>query len=620
MPSEVNALLEQVAALPTLPGVYRFFDDKGALLYVGKARSLRQRVRSYFRLPPQQSGTRIAHMVSKIARMETTVVRSEVEALLLESNLIKRDQPRYNIVFRDDKSYPYLRLSNHDIAPRISYYRGKTDKRNRYFGPYPSAAAVKQTIELLQKVFLLRTCDDGFFAHRSRPCLLYQIKRCSAPCVGAISPQDYAADVEAAAALLSGKAQELLTHLQQRMHALAEAQQYEQAAQIRNQISALAQVLDPQSMLTQAEQDADIIAVQISQGLACVNLAVVRGGRHLGDRAYFPSNETQDGEQAVLSAFIAQHYSEHPVPDLLILSQPLDELLIQALNHQAQPRRVQVLTQPRNQRKTWLELAQQGAALQLQRRLEQRSTAHQRCTALAHLLNAEAGFALDPKKMRIECFDISHSAGEAAQASCVVFAQQQMQPSQYRRFNIQGVGSTMSAGDDYAAMRQVLTRRYEVRATHMPDLVLIDGGVGQVSSAKAVFERLGLDTRCILGVQKGEGRKVGLEELVFAHDRPNLVLGTDSPALMLIAQIRDEAHRFAITGMRSRRARARTGAQSSSLEGISGIGAKRRARLLAHFGSVRGVSSASIEQLQSVEGISRALAERIYLFCHGRAN
>ena len=650
--SHSSELLAQVAALPPLPGVYRYFDAQEQLLYVGKARNLKRRVSSYFQ--KDHGGTRIGHMVGKIARLETTVVRTEAEALLLENNLIKTQHPKYNILFRDDKSYPYLKITGTAAQdgqgaapgqrfPRIAYYRGSTDKKHRYFGPYPSAWAVKETIELLQKVFRLRTCEDTVFVHRTRPCLLYQIRRCTAPCVGHISPQAYAADVADAQALLTGETSTLLAQLQQRMLAHADRLEYEQAGQIRNQITALAKVLEQQAMESVDERDVDILAVQVQGGRACVNLAMVRGGRHLGDRAYFPSQlddalglassasvvEDEEGSNAglrsaqaqILGAFMAQHYADQILPSAIVLSDEVDPLLLQALSEQA-GRKVPAITQPRGQRRIWLELAQQGAALQLTRLLAEEGSQQQRTRALAEALDLPQE-QLDA--LRIECFDISHTAGEATQASCVVFAQHKMQPGQYRRFNIQGI----TGGDDYAAMRQVLTRRYQpvaealqaaggaelpANAPRLPDIVLVDGGKGQVSMAREVFEQLGLDVSRIIGVEKGEGRKVGLEELVFADGRPKVYLGHDSAALMLIAQIRDEAHRFAITGMRAARARVRTG--SSSLEEIPGIGPKRRARLLQRFGGVRGVANASEQELQTVEGISAQLAHDIYRALH----
>lgn len=655
--------MRAVAALPSLPGVYRYYDAAGALLYVGKARDLKKRVSSYFQ--KTHDGTRIGHMVAKIARLETTVVRSEAEALLLENNLIKTQQPRYNILFRDDKSYPYLRISastwvadapdagtvpgrpNPDHYPRVSYYRGAVDRRHQYFGPYPSAWAVKETIQLLQKVFRLRTCEDTVFAHRTRPCLLYQIKRCSGPCVGLITPADYAADVRAASAFLNGESQSVLAELEARMFAHAERLAFEQAAEVRNQITALSRVLHQQAMESVDDQDVDILAVRVQGGRACVNLAMVRGGRHLGDRAFSPAH-VEDGaaladldspgtpEQRVLEAFLAQHYTQVPPPPVLVLGAPVDESLLEAITEQSGVR-VRAVFHPREQRRLWLEMAQQNADLQLARLLAEEGSQQARTRALAEALGLPADTPEALAALRIECFDISHTAGEATMASCVVYDGHQMQPAQYRRYAIEGI----TPGDDYAAMRQVLQRRYGRLAAaladaggdaaggmagravpaaakgeaRLPDIVLIDGGVGQVNVAREVFESLGLDIGRLVGVEKGEGRKVGLEELVFADGREKVYLGADSAALMLVAQIRDEAHRFAITGMRARRAKARTG--GSRLEDIPGVGPKRRARLLARFGGVRGVAAASVEDLASVEGISWELAEAIYRALHG---
>jgi excinuclease ABC subunit C len=629
------ALLAEVAQLPALPGVYRYFDAAGNVLYVGKAKNLKRRVSSYFQ--KDHGGTRIGVMVGRIARMETTVVRTEAEALLLENNLIKALNPRFNILFRDDKSYPYLQLVAHRF-PRMAYYRGSVDKKHRYFGPYPSAWAVKESIQLLQKVFRLRTCEDTVFANRSRPCLLYQIRRCTAPCVNFISDADYARDVHNAERFLRGEQQELLDQLQRRMMEHAEAFEYEKAAELRNQIQALSRVLQQQSVeensASSGNKDVDVLAVKVLGGRACVNLAMVRGGRHLGDRAHFPAHveegavmsaaeaEAEEGAEAtmpalaevrVLEAFIAQHYLDSAVPPSLVLSHAVDAALIEALSQHA-GFKVSAQHQPREQRRVWLQMAQQGAELALARLLAQEGSQKARTLALAEALNLEVQ---DLDTLRIECFDISHTAGEATQASCVVFENHQMQSAQYRRFNITGI----TPGDDYAAMRQVLTRRYGKLAegvaagtARMPDVVLVDGGRGQVSMAREVFEELGLDLSLIAGVEKGEGRKVGLEELVFADGRPKVYLGADSAALMLVAQIRDEAHRFAITGMRAKRASVRT--SGSRLEEIPGVGPKKRARLLQRFGGVRGVGQASIDELASVEGISKDLAEEIYRALH----
>ena len=615
-------LLGEVAALPALPGVYRYIDAQGSVLYVGKARDLKKRVSSYFH--KNHGGTRIGLMVERIAHLETTVVRSEAEALLLENNLIKTLAPRYNIVFRDDKSYPYLKITvpPEGIAPtpaaafaRMAYFRGAVERRHHYFGPYPSAWAVKETIQLLQKAFRLRTCEDTVFANRSRPCLLHQIRRCTAPCVGRITPADYARDVADAERFLRGETSAVLEGLQQRMLAHAEALEFERAAELRDQIGALSRVLHQQSVEagsgTAFDKDADILAARVHGGRACVNLAMVRGGRHLGDRAYFPAHvDTQTGAEQVLEAFVAQHYLSTPPPPLLVANHAIDRELVAAIGEAAGVR-VAALHQPRGARRDWLEMAVQGAELALARLLAEEGSQQARTRALADALELELD---DPASLRIECFDISHTAGEATQASCVVFEGHKMQPAQYRRYNIEGI----AGGDDYAAMRQVLTRRYarlaEQADARLPDLVLVDGGRGQVTMAREVFEELGLDRSAIVGVEKGEARKVGREELVFADGRAKLALAPDSAALMLVAQIRDEAHRFAITGMRARRASVRTG--GSRLEDIAGVGPKRRARLLQRFGGVRGVGAASVQDLMTVEGISRELAEEIYRALH----
>jgi excinuclease ABC subunit C len=624
LPFDIASFLKE---LTTRPGVYRMIEANGTVLYVGKAKNLKKRVSSYFQ--KNLTSPRIRLMVERIVRVDVTPTRTEAEALLLENNLIKSLSPRYNILFRDDKSYPYIRLSNHKF-PRVAYYRGAVDKKSQYFGPFPNSWAVKESIQILQRVFLLRTCEDTVFSHRSRPCLQAQIQRCSAPCVNWISEEDYANDVEAASRFLRGDHQSVMASLEEKMLEASGLLEFEKAAMFRNQLSALSNVLQKQAVeTTGGEDDADIIAVVIQGGAVCVNLAMVRGGRHLGDKPMFPAvvQATEDIGPEVLEAFLSQAYVDRPIPNLLIVNQDLDapELLM-ALSQQA-GKKINLIRQPHSERRRWLDMAVDNAGIAIARRIAEQGSAQFRTRALLETLGLETKLEeafqapetdSPPEEidllatLRVECFDISHTAGEATQASCVVFHHHDMQSREYRRYNIEGI----TPGDDYAAMRQAVMRRYqrdEKNPVVMPHVVLIDGGKGQIEVVRQVFEQLNLDIGLIVGVQKGENRKVGLETLVFPDGRPSLELGPGHPALMLIAQIRDEAHRFAITGMRAKRAKAR---MASELDEIDGIGARRKQKLLTRFGGLRGVKAASVEDLQTVEGISKTLAEEIYRRLH----
>ena len=592
-----------LASLPNLPGVYRMLGEGGVVLYVGKAKDLKKRVASYFQ--KSDLSPRIKLMVAQIVGIETTVVRTESEAFLLENNLIKALNPRYNILFRDDKSYPYIMLSGHRY-PRLAYYRGTLDRSNQYFGPFPSGLAVRETMQLLQKVFRLRTCEDSVFQNRSRPCLLYQIKRCTGPCVDLIDQQAYREDVRRAVMFLQGKDNELLAELDARMQQHAVAFEYEQAAMLRDQIVSLNRIREKQFVSSNTSQlDADVVACVVRDGMVCVNLVMVRGGRHLGDKSFFPANAEEYGAADAVEAFLLQHYLERTMPQQIIVAELPDADTLQTLLSEQAGRKVQIGLNSIGERRVWLEMATRNAEIALGQRLGMHSTQLARLEALQSCLGL-AGV------QRIECFDISHTMGEATVASCVVYDRLGMQNGEYRRYNITGI----TPGDDFAAMRDVLTRRYQKLAAGeglLPDLVLIDGGAGQVGIALEVLAEVGLSELPVVGVAKGEERKPGLETLIIPQQQKTLQLPTDHPGLHLIQQIRDEAHRFAIGGHRHKRAKARV---SSSLEDIAGVGPKRRQRLLTHFGGIKGVQAASIEALCEVEGISPQLAEQIYRALH----
>jgi len=585
-----------VAGLSNLPGVYRMLGKDGEALYVGKARDLKKRVASYFQ--KQAQSPRIAMMLTQVASMEVTATRSEGEALLLENNLIKSLAPRYNILFRDDKSYPYLMVSGHRY-PRLGFHRGAKDKKHRYFGPFPHAYAVRESIQLLQRVFQLRTCEDTVFENRSRPCLLHQIHRCTAPCTGKIAPEPYAEDVANAILFLEGREDDVIKGLTDKMQRSSEAKHYEQAAIYRDRVRALARVQARQYVESHRGVDADVVACIIQGGIACVNLVMIRRGRHVGDRSFFPSNAEGAAPAEVVAAFLEQHYLEQPLPGLVIASDPVELESVHAV------------TPSHGERKVWLDMASKNAELAISQRVRDRTTQESRLLALREALGLPEG------ANRIECFDISHTMGEATVASCVVYDRQQMQKAEYRRFNIRDI----TPGDDYAAMRQVLERRY-ARVTaeggKVPDLVLIDGGRGQVGVARAALADLGLHQVAVVGVAKGPERKPGMEELILESlisdaGQRSLQLAPSHPGLHLVQQIRDEAHRFAIVGHRARRGKSRT---TSMLNEIPGIGAKRRQALIEHFGGLRGVQGAAIDDIAKVEGISRPLAERIYRHLH----
>ena len=593
---------EFLASLPTLPGVYRMIDASDAVLYVGKAKDLRKRVSSYFQKNDQSP--RIKLMLKSVARIDTTVTRTEAEALLLENNLIKGLKPRFNILFRDDKSYPYLLLTGHRY-PRLAYFRGTPKKADQAFGPYPNSYAVRESIQLLQKVFQLRSCEDTVFANRSRPCLLHQIRRCTAPCVQAIAPEAYARDVAEAAQLLRGEATALTETITAQMNAAAEQLDFETAAFLRDRLRMLATVREKQFVdTTGSEADADVVAVAEAGGVIAVNLTMIRGGRHLGDRSFYPQHSEGATPAEALEAFIAQHYPGHPVPPRLLVSEALDTDMLETLLSDLAQKKISVHHRVTAQRRVWLTMAQANARLSAERRSSERANQSQRLAALADTLDL-------PALKRIECFDISHTMGEATIASNVVYEGDDLKKADYRRYNISGI----TPGDDYAAMRAALTKRFHKSIEEngvLPDLLLIDGGKGQISSAVEAMAELGLSDVLLLGVAKGESRKPGLETLIFANGR-ELRLAKDHPGFHLIQQVRDEAHRFAITGHRAKRGKAR---MQSTLEDIPGIGPRRRKQLLEHFGGLQGVRDAGVDALASVNGISRELAETIYGALH----
>ncbi len=598
----INAMFDAkpfLKTLPNLPGVYRMMNAAREVIYVGKAKDLKKRVASYFNKNLASPRTRM--MVSHIAHIETTVTHNEAEALLLENNLIKSIMPRYNVVFRDDKSYPYIVLTGDDYS-RLAFHRGAQRKGNQYFGPFPNSIAVRESIQLLQKVFKLRTCENTVFANRSRPCLQHQIERCTAPCVGLITDEDYRNDVYHAAMFLQGKTNEVIDALGEQMNSAAANQEYELAVVFRNRMQALRQVQAKQFVSDFNVADADIIACAQLQGQHCINLVMIRGGRHLGDRSYMPKNTDGESLETSMAAFLAQHYVAQNTPPLIVLGIKIETTLIEAVLSEQAGRKIKINSNAIGDKRVWLKMAQTNAELALGQRAA--TSANQ----TAKLLALREALHLPETTERIECFDISHTMGEATVGSCVVFDKGDMQNSEYRRYNVTGI----TPGDDYAAMRDVLTRRYKKVAAGegvRPDLIFIDGGKGQLGVAVEVMAEVGLADILLVGIAKGEERRPGLETMIFSDTGEMLNLEKDNKGLHLLQQIRDEAHRFAITGHRAKRAKSR---MHSSLEEIEGIGAKRRKALLTRFGGLDGVKSASIDEMVQVEGISLSLAEKIY--------
>ncbi|MEJ2344980.1 MAG: excinuclease ABC subunit UvrC [Gammaproteobacteria bacterium] len=602
---------DAAAFLKTLtprPGVYRMLDADGKVLYVGKAYNLKKRVASYFRSSGLAPKTRA--LMHHVANVEVTVTHTEGEALILENHLIKKLRPRYNVLLRDDKSYPYIYLSTEDEFPRLAFHRGSKRAKGRYFGPYPSASAVRDTLSLLQKLFRVRQCEDTFFRNRSRPCLQYQIKRCTAPCVGLVDEEAYRRDVRHAMLFLEGKSREVIDELVQRMEEASVALEFEQAARYRDQIASLRRVQERQ-YVSGGGGNLDVVACVVEAGVACVQVFFIRGGHNLGNKMFFPQIPTEAEPGEVLAAFLPQYYLDKDVPQEILLSHGVEDanLLAEVLAGQAR-HSVSLRHSVRGERARWVEMARQNADTALKSRLASRMGTQQRLEALQDALG------LDQTPGRMECFDISHTMGEAPVASCVVFDAEGPVKADYRRFNIEGV----TPGDDYAAIRQALQRRYtrlKQGEGKLPDLLFIDGGKGQLRQAREVLEELQVEGVTIVGIAKGPERRPGMEVLFLSGNPAPFILPEDSSALHLIQQIRDEAHRFAITGHRQRRSRARN---TSVLETIPGMGPRRRQLLLKQFGGLREIARAGVEDLASVQGISKQLAQKIYDAFHSEAS
>ncbi|MDE0512888.1 MAG: excinuclease ABC subunit UvrC [Gammaproteobacteria bacterium] len=591
------------------PGVYRMLDADGTLIYVGKAKDLKKRVASYFGKKPDSPKTRA--LIRQLRDVDVTVTRTEAEALLLESNLIKQHKPRYNVVLRDDKSYPYLYLSTDNEFPRLSFYRGAKSGAGQYFGPYPSAKSARRTLNLTQKLFRIRQCDDNFFRNRSRPCLQYQIKRCTAPCVGLVSPGDYREDVKHTVMFLEGRNEEVIRELTAPMQKAADGLDYERAAQYRDQIISLRKIQENQ-YITAPRGELDIVACYMEGGYACVQVFFIRAGLNLGNKAFFPGHTGELTEAQVLNAFLPQYYltgsRNRPAPGEILVSHPVEDAeTLTTLLSERRGKSVRLRQRHRSERRKWVEMALNNAEIALRTRLSSRDD------YVSRFENLQGSLGLNEPVERIECFDVSHTSGEATVAACVVFNHGGAVKTDYRKFNIKDA----PAGDDYAAISQAFNRRYsriKKEEGKLPDLILIDGGKGQVSSIRAVAEELQLDEVALLGVAKGKARKPGMERLVFSDGKTEASLAPDSPALHLIQEIRDEAHRFAVTGHRQQRNRKRS---RSVLEDVEGVGSKRRRELIRYFGGLQGVSRAGVEELARAPGISHNLAKRIYASFHG---
>ena len=582
------------------PGIYQMFDEVGELLYVGKAKSLKKRLSSYFR----ETGLSIktAAMMQKVADVQVTITHTENEALILESNLIKEHKPRYNILLRDSKSYPFIHIDDSHDYPRLTFYRGDRSQAGRYFGPYPSVAAVRDTLALIQKVLPVRQCDDVFFSNRSRPCLQHQIKRCSAPCVKLISKERYAKDIELTSLFLQGKDDSLNKLLQKNMEQASENLQFEQAAGWRDRIHALRRVQSHQA-ITSGHSDIDLITVATLHGKACVEVTFIRGGRHSGSNGHFPKVPLDFSQAEILSAFITQYYFNRAAPKQIIVGSRIDDSNeLEAWLSEQSNHKVTIVHSVRGVRKDWLAMAQVNVIERLKRKQAESQSVQQRLDALAKALNHDEAIT------RIECFDISHTQGAQTVASCVVFTEQGITKSDYRRYNIKNI----TPGDDYAAMRQAIERRYKrvlQEEAKLPDVLLIDGGKGQLSSAVEIINELQINSILLVGVAKGEGRKPGLETLFLEGQKMGIKLAANSSAMHLVQQVRDEAHRFAIAGHRAKRGKVQT---QSILQEIPGVGAKRRQLLLKHFGGLQGIQQAGIKDLSKVVGINQELAEKIY--------